>query len=842
MAVGTEVVAVRYENITEGAPISVPFPLYEAPDIQVIYGIAALTAVYNTDYTITLGDDFDTFTLTPTASLIAKINALIALDPDEENYITVRRRLDYLTDATAAAVRYTPFTSREFERTVLRFQQIQEQLNRALVLSPNFVGGQPLLQLNEISPGATLIVNEDGTAIGVGPTAAQIEAAEQYAQFVVGIENEIVLLSENIVPIQALAVNIADEDGSINTVAGGIDDVNRYANTVMEPSLTAPTTRPDGSALQPGDLWYYLAADPDDRELRVYNGAAFVSASTSSLGGLYTDDGTFGAAPSGEITVGAFQTLFVWVNGSLLKEGVGYTQDGTSFTITSPVEGDEWAYWAYQANDATDYYTKIEADNLFVELSGENVTDPLALRNAANVRGRVNFFDFLQETRSSAVREQIMNGTFTGDLAVEWQAFRNALAAIDTAGGRPYGFIPECKIYSSVAPNFAMDYLTLDTQGHVRIEAIGPITGFLIDGMGLGANGYGVRHMNIGPLCASTATGTYGIRTRRAHMSDFWGFQSLGAGFAGINVDGCVTSNFHKPIVTNQAEPFIATPAIGLLATGTSGGDGSEPWHALIQTSWCKFDIPIMEWVPVGTVLEHTYGNTIMGGTSEGCSDIGLQLSQFALYNKIIGHDLEVNTNYDLDVQGSFNDFFGCDIQTMALFRFGAHDNRMVGGHWGHVTFDSTTQRNLITAANVNGITDNSTGADRNRVSNVTDNAGNWSDRWIPYTPLIAPVSGAFGTASAEGEFKISDGDTVEFRLTVSIPGNGTAAGAVVATLPFAAASAWTFTGAETAVLAKAVSGRVSASSSDVSIRNSDGSYPAIDGAVITVAGTYRRA
>lgn len=182
MAVSVETTAVRYEDISAGTPISVPFPLYEALDVKVYYGAASLVAVYNTDYTIALGDDFDTFTLVPLASLLTKINALISADPTEENYITVRRELDYKTDTTDAAVRYTPFTSREFERTAMRFQQISERLNRAVTLSPNFVGDAPLVQLGKVAPNAVLLFNADGTAITTGPTVGQIQSAEAGAQ------------------------------------------------------------------------------------------------------------------------------------------------------------------------------------------------------------------------------------------------------------------------------------------------------------------------------------------------------------------------------------------------------------------------------------------------------------------------------------------------------------------------------------------------------------------------------------------------------------------------------------------------------------------------------------
>ena len=181
MVVSVETVAKRYEAVAAGLPISVTIPAYETSDIYVYYGAASILAEQVVDYTVELGGDFETFTITPTASLIAKINALIALDATEENYITVRRTLDYLTDATPDGVRYTPFTSREFDRNAMRDAQLAEKLSRALVLSPNFVGDEPLLELQSVEPGRALIVNDDGTAIIPGPNAADIASAQENA-------------------------------------------------------------------------------------------------------------------------------------------------------------------------------------------------------------------------------------------------------------------------------------------------------------------------------------------------------------------------------------------------------------------------------------------------------------------------------------------------------------------------------------------------------------------------------------------------------------------------------------------------------------------------------------
>lgn len=168
MAIATEITARRYEDVSANIGISVDFPLYEASDIQVIYGKSSLLAVLNVDYQLALSEDFDTFTLTPTSALLDKINALVLGSSSEENYIVIKRVLDYTTEATAAGVRYTPFTSREFERTIMRFQQIQEELDRAFKLAPSFTDTNYDVAL----PGAP------GKALGTAPNGSGLVALD----------------------------------------------------------------------------------------------------------------------------------------------------------------------------------------------------------------------------------------------------------------------------------------------------------------------------------------------------------------------------------------------------------------------------------------------------------------------------------------------------------------------------------------------------------------------------------------------------------------------------------------------------------------------------------------
>ena len=181
MAVAVNKVAQQFLNVQAGVAIPVAMQVFEASDIRVIYGITSQIAVQNVDYTISLANDFNTFTIVPTASLIAKINALIAANPSEQNYITVRRELDLLTKSTSALARYTPFTSREHDRSAMRDQQLSDRLNRSLQLGERFVTDSPLLTLAELEPNRVLIVDPTGTQLIAGPNADEIENAQAYA-------------------------------------------------------------------------------------------------------------------------------------------------------------------------------------------------------------------------------------------------------------------------------------------------------------------------------------------------------------------------------------------------------------------------------------------------------------------------------------------------------------------------------------------------------------------------------------------------------------------------------------------------------------------------------------
>lgn len=175
MAITVDTVALQFFGVANGVPIACGFSLYVKAEVFVYYCNAGLLAVQGTDYTVALSGDFNTFIITPTASLITKINAYIAAHPTDQNTITVRRTLDYLTAVTPPAVRDNNFTSREFERMTQKLQQLEELGARTIHLTANQVGAAPALAV--VPPGKSLVVSGDGTQLVAGPDAADIAGA-----------------------------------------------------------------------------------------------------------------------------------------------------------------------------------------------------------------------------------------------------------------------------------------------------------------------------------------------------------------------------------------------------------------------------------------------------------------------------------------------------------------------------------------------------------------------------------------------------------------------------------------------------------------------------------------
>jgi hypothetical protein len=111
---------------------------------------------------------------------------------------------------------------------------------------------------------------------------------------------------------------------------------------------------------------------------------------------------------------------------------------------------------------------------------------------------------------------------------------------------------------------------------------------------------------------------------------------------------------------------------------------------------------------------------------------------------------------------------------------------------------------------------------------------------YTTYTPTITAGSGTFTTVSATGRSR-QLGKTIFFEIAVTITTNGSAAGNVVATLPFTVGSAiYTAAGRETSV-GKMLSGTMASGGTTIGIANYDNTYPGGSGTTLVISGTYER-
>jgi hypothetical protein len=111
---------------------------------------------------------------------------------------------------------------------------------------------------------------------------------------------------------------------------------------------------------------------------------------------------------------------------------------------------------------------------------------------------------------------------------------------------------------------------------------------------------------------------------------------------------------------------------------------------------------------------------------------------------------------------------------------------------------------------------------------------------WTIYTPIITAGSGTFTTVSASGKWQ-SIGKTVFLQIEIIITTNGSASGAVIATLPINSdGSVYIISGRENSLSGKILQGICGVSS--MTILNYDNTYPGGSGATIIMTGIYQSA
>lgn len=111
---------------------------------------------------------------------------------------------------------------------------------------------------------------------------------------------------------------------------------------------------------------------------------------------------------------------------------------------------------------------------------------------------------------------------------------------------------------------------------------------------------------------------------------------------------------------------------------------------------------------------------------------------------------------------------------------------------------------------------------------------------WTAYTPTITSQSGAPTTVTATGRYK-QIGKTIFLNVSVTITTKNTAAGNLIASLPFAASAAAVFSGSsfESLVTAKSGGAAILAGASTVFCRDAAAATYWVDGYLVAISIIY---
>lgn len=362
----------------------------------------------------------------------------------------------------------------------------------------------------------------------------------------------------------------------------------------------------------------------------------------------------------------------------------------------------------------------------------------------------LSVLDFIPVAEHAA----ILDGSSTTDLTTYITAARDALAALSVPGTLlfPGGVYPY-----SVSPNWAINDARIEALGEVRLRYTGTGDAVIIDA---GLAGYGINiYMGRFLVEITSSSGGDGVYVRSIHHSELsFNVRSTGTGGAGLRIEFAVCTVFDRfTCSNNEGGGFYnsLTPTWGVVCDHRGAAEG---------TAACLFTCPVIEGVQLGIEGGLMVGCLWNGGTSEGCSDIGIYLRSTDVENVFVGMFHEANTTYDMLIQGSGNTFIGTNCVELVALDGSASRNSFHGGLINTITLSSGTRNNVFTGTIYNrygtgGVTDDGIG---NSFSQAMDAASTTLGRQpATVTPTVGASPYTYTNATGDIQEVIVSGGTV---------------------------------------------------------------------------------
>jgi hypothetical protein len=240
MTVSTETLskAVTAASVVAGTPIDFNGNVFSTDDLAVYYNGDQL-ATYSTDYTVTLASDFTSAQVTPTATLVAKLNGT--------DDLLIRRDIALLQPTNLPINSKFPETSLErfMDKVIALFQQVEDKFQRSLLTSAGEANRN--LQLPAANTGRALTWAADGSLENSDANLADLDAA--------------------------VAAATAAQTAAESARDAALSAYDNFDDRYLGVKASAPVVDNDGNPLAAGALYF----DSTLGAMQVYSGSSWAA-------------------------------------------------------------------------------------------------------------------------------------------------------------------------------------------------------------------------------------------------------------------------------------------------------------------------------------------------------------------------------------------------------------------------------------------------------------------------------------------------------------------------------------------------------------------------------------
>ena len=195
--------------------------------------------------------------------------------------------------------------------------------------------GENINSLNTVGSSIDNVNTVSTNIVGVNTTATNISNVNTVSKSI----NAVNTVSPNVANINTVAQSI----DNVNITANSIDDVNTYAKTYYGSLNEDPTTRPDGTVIQVGDLYFNTTI----HKMKAYDGNSGWVMASSAVNGIIKSGRFIGNGSTKSFAVeGGYDSNFgiVYLNGVEVTPDVDISDGQNIVFNTAPDNGDTIDY------------------------------------------------------------------------------------------------------------------------------------------------------------------------------------------------------------------------------------------------------------------------------------------------------------------------------------------------------------------------------------------------------------------------------------------------------------------------------------------------------------------